>query len=936
MRPILQRHRKSHFVERRILLGVLNVVGHPWIALFVALILLAASGLSAMRWLNISSDQDKLFSQKVQFFADFIEFDRLFPENDALYVVIEPKPGQSPALRRWTGAADAIAKSVRQTVPKKYVESVDERVPLDKLGRQAMLFEPADRLRQDFADIIQFGQLARIWGENLPGAGISGAVSGFALGRTRPERFLSALNLDVQTRQKIDPGTTALARQIADSWTRTLSHPNEPVKVGVNVPDLAQLGATDPGDLGYYYDLDQTDKSKSNHLLLVRIYPHVDYHSLSATVEPVEAIRKAVNAAAKDFPEFNIGTTGRPALDADEMASTDRDSTIAEIIAAVVVFIGLVVMLRSLWLALAAELALGVGIGWTFGWATISVGELNLLSIVFLIALIGIGMDYLVQILVRYRAEARRHARPKAIWARVFRYVSAPINTACFGAAGAFLVSMLTNFRGAAELGIIAGGGLLLCLLAGYTVLPALLTIFPAKLSVDIARRPTGTPPRPMGPKRLLLPAAWVALIAIFSPWATRTHFDPNLLNLQAPNLESTKLIRKLQTWSAVVLSKDPGMLAKVRDAVRNLPTVAGTQSILDAHDNYQWLHAHENELPRIAWSPPPPIRAGELPDLSSRASALAATLAALPPAAFSQDRNDRTKAILALRAFAGMASQSPSPGAAARLGAWQDAFIGELQAALAGFQPHPLNLEKVPAELRSHYVSSDGFYALYIDPKKDLWERDALGEFVNQVNDAVAKVPNHPRVTGIASDIYYTTREVRKSFIKATIYALSLIAILVLIDLRNVRHTLLAISVLATGLPVLIELMGYFNVSWNFANFFGLPILIGAGHEYGVFMIHRYRETLRDPRRAWRFWDVADRALLLCAYITSSSFGFFWAIANHRGLKSLGLVMALGTGCIYLSTIMVLRPLLLWRLENRHRVSEKLKGFEVIPPKHV
>src|SRR6185437_2381530 len=177
--------------------------------------------------------------------------------------------------------------------------------------------------------------------------------------------------------------------------------------------------------------------------------------------------------------------------------------------------------------------------------------------------------------------------------------------------------------------------------------------------------------------------------------------------------------------------------------------------------------------------------------------------------------------------------------------------------------------------------------------------------------------------------NIYYTTQEVRKSFIKATTYALIFIVVLVLIDLRNIWHTLLAISVLGFGLPLLVEVMGKLGVSWNFANFFGLPILIGAGHEYGVFLIHRYRETVRDPRRVWRFWDVADRALLLCAYITSSSFGFFWAISEHRGLKSLGLVMALGTACIYLSAIMVLRPLLLWRLEKHYRSEERRVGKE-------
>src|SRR4030095_4435722 len=100
---------------------------------------------------------------------------------------------------------------------------------------------------------------------------------------------------------------------------------------------------------------------------------------------------------------------------------------------------------------------------------------------------------------------------------------------------------------------------------------------------------------------------------------------------------------------------------------------------------------------------------------------------------------------------------------------------------------------------------------------------------------------------------------------------------------------------------------------------FFGLPILIGAGHEYGVFLVHRYREALRDRRRVWRRWDVADRGLLLCAYVTCSSFGFFWAMAHHRGLRSLGMVMTVGTLCIYLAGVVVLRPLLLWKLTRRN-----------------
>ena len=55
----------------------------------------------------------------------------------------------------------------------------------------------------------------------------------------------------------------------------------------------------------------------------------------------------------------------------------------------------------------------------------------------------------------------------------------------------------------------------------------------------------------------------------------------------------------------------------------------------------------------------------------------------------------------------------------------------------------------------------------------------------------------------------------------------------------------------------------------------------------------------------------------MLCAFVTSSSFGFFWALGHHEGLRSLGLVMAIGTACIYLAAVCVLEPLLKWRISR-------------------
>ena len=366
-------------------------------------------------------------------------------------------------------------------------------------------------------------------------------------------------------------------------------------------------------------------------------------------------------------------------------------------------------------------------------------------------------------------------------------------------------------------------------------------------------------------------------------------------------------------------LSTDLDVLRRVRTAVRKLPTVAGTFSVLDAFDADAYLRAHP--LPAVRWAALKPVAAVDLPGIAGSAEGVADRLTSTPSA----DPVAAATSAAALRAFATKAHAAVAAGgatgelAAERLTLWQATFVAELRSLLAPFYPAgPPDVRTAPPAVRDHLLGTDGRYALYINPARDCWDQKNLQQFVATVEAAVAALPGVPPVTGVASDVYHSTEQTHAAFYHATVYALVLIFLLVLLDLRNLGQTLLAISVLALGLPMLVAVMGVLHIDWNFANFFGLPILIGAGHEYGVFMVHRYNEACRDEHRPWRKWDVSDRALLLCGYVTSISFGFFWLFGHHLGLKSLGLVMALGIACIYAATVCVLRPLLLWKLAAR------------------
>src|SRR5256886_6376335 len=122
-----------------------------------------------------------------------------------------------------------------------------------------------------------------------------------------------------------------------------------------------------------------------------------------------------------------------------------------------------------------ATLCLIVGLAYTLAFATLTVGHLNLLTITFVPILIGLAIDYGVHLISRYEEELRHGKTEEAALAKAMIYTGQGIFTGAFTTAGAFLAMAFTNFKGIREMGIISGGGLMICLVPMMTLLPLLL-----------------------------------------------------------------------------------------------------------------------------------------------------------------------------------------------------------------------------------------------------------------------------------------------------------------------------------------------------------------------------------------------------------------------------------------------------------------------------
>ncbi|MBQ72004.1 MAG: RND transporter, partial [Planctomycetaceae bacterium] len=164
------------------------------------------------------------------------------------------------------------------------------------------------------------------------------------------------------------------------------------------------------------------------------------------------------------------------------------------------------------------------------------------------------------------------------------------------------------------------------------------------------------------------------------------------------------------------------------------------------------------------------------------------------------------------------------------------------------------------------------------------------------------------PEVTGVPITQYESLRDMRSAFLEMAVLSSILVLVLLTIDFRRVRPVIIAMIVLTVGLVWTIGVTSAIGVHLNVANFFAIPILIGIGIDSSIHMLHRADECGRGPLD----FRGTRGAVVLTALTTGIGFGSL-VFARHRGLESLGMVMAIGSACCLLSTVILLPSLTSW-----------------------
>ncbi len=140
----------------------------------------------------------------------------------------------------------------------------------------------------------------------------------------------------------------------------------------------------------------------------------------------------------------------------------------------------------------------------------------------------------------------------------------------------------------------------------------------------------------------------------------------------------------------------------------------------------------------------------------------------------------------------------------------------------------------------------------------------------------------------------------------------------------RRFTEILLSLGVLALSGFCLLAVMKILGWQWNLLNLMALPLILGTGVDYSIFMQLALRRLGGDLRLAHR---SVGRALLLCGGTAIAGFGSL-GLSSNAGMSSLGRVCAVGIAGNMLFSIFLLPVWWKYFLQNQNIKSPGAKSF--------
>ena len=844
---------------------VVFCIRHAGLVLLAAVAVAVGSCIYAARNFGITTNVNELIATgKSTGYQNQKAYEAVFPEHKLLVVIEAPTPELADQ------AADKLAKSL--PAGSDVLQFVGQAGGGPFLERNALLFLSEQDVARITGELSHSAPLLQVLAPDPSLRGIANALSFAAAGVEHKQIALSDLA------RPLTLGADTLAEVLA----------GRPASFSWRV--LMQGRPATPEELRRFI---QTD-------------PKLNFAALEPGRAATDAIRQTAAdlQLASDF-DAHIRLTGEVPINDEEYASVRQEAPVSISSTVVIVLIVLFLALRTWRIIGPIVFALIVGLSATAALGLLLVGKLNLVSIVFAVLFIGLGVDFGLQFSVRYRAERHDVDDLQSALRSAAIKAGMPLALAAAATAAAFFSFLPTDFRGVSELGEIAGFGMLIAFLTTITVLPA-------------ALRLSNPPPEPrqMGFARLApidqftmahripILVVTIGIVALASPLLRHVEFDFNPLHLQNPKVESVATFLDLRSdpnTGANAINVVAPSLPDARNMAARLaalPPVSRTLTIdsfiPDAQDRKLADIANAAAVLNPVIAPaqlrPEPTDAEIVQALKSAAAALSRTT--------SEEANAGRTPAAKLSALLGQLADADQTVRARATKALAAPLRFDLDQLRLMLNLQPITLQTLPAALTRDWVAPDQKARIEVLPKGDNDDRTLR-------NFAAAVLAVEPTATGTPVLFQEAAGIIVRAFTEATGLALASIAILLWIVLRRFGDVLLTLVPLIVAGLVTLEICGLIGLQLNFANIIALPLLLGVGVAFKIYYIVAWRGGKTNLLES-----TLTRAVVFSAMTTATAFGSLW-LSNEPGISSMGKLMALSLACT-LAAAVLFQPILM------------------------
>ena len=839
--------------------------GRPWLTILLALALTCVSGLYALDSVQINSDDSALISQSEPFRQHYQSFIDAFPQFDETTLIVIT----SDSIDLADEGVEKLTAALEQRDD--LIETIYSPSADPFFENHALLYLDTS----DLEDVIE--------------------------GLAEAQPALAALSEDPSLRGLFDQFELSIS-ELAEGEELPAGF----VRIADRVSQVTEGLLAGHGRKISWADEFLGDEDEVYRIIVIQGRKNFD-EAIAAGYLISEIRRLGTELGLTESQGVRLRLTGMVPLAHDELVVLQSGLLLAGLISAILLTLILGFGVRSLRIIVSTLATLVASIIWTTAWAMLSVGEFNVISAAFAVLMIGLGVDFAIHIGLRYEEECRIDRAPVPALRRATLAVGGSVSLCALTSAVGFLSFIPTPFPGLAALGIIAGGGMFISLIASFTLFPAMLAVMRAPTRQHLDSPPLLSRLNPLIEShggKIFLAAILVGLAAL--ALSTKMRFDFNTLSMRDPTSESVVTLRELQEqeivtdYSATLLASDLEHAEVLAARLEALPEVveARPPSHFVPGDQEIKLYMIEDAAFFLepVLNPPPPVEPPTAEERLRSVEELRSAIAALPPTG-SRDlsRESALRLGLALEALV----QQPDPSrTAADL---EDLVINDLEDRIEWLRQAitvgPVAFEDLPAAHRSRSVSSQGRARVVALPLDDVRDSEALRRFVEAVSGVDPAATGRPVVeAGIGSLVVVTFRI-------AIGLALFTVGMILFLALKSLLGVLLILFPIFLAALITIATGVLFDLPFNLTNVVVIPLVMGLGVDNGIHVYMRYRE---GESIDGMMDSSTPRAVLISALTTMAAFGSL-AVSGHRGLHSLGVLLAVSLLCVIIGTLIVL-----------------------------